>query len=109
MITKAFYRYRDGKNLIDTPNLPPKGTVYETLTQAIASAGKVLTDGTKNMGVVITSDITKWAEVAAPPKPSRPGQAAAELTLVKAELDRYKALTDKQRIDVIWEYLGLDE
>ena len=91
MKTKPFYRYRNGKNLIDTPNLPPKGTAYETLTQAIADTGKALTDGTKSMGVVITADISRWAEVDAPPKPIWPGQASFELTLVKAELDRYKA------------------
>jgi hypothetical protein len=66
MIIRNLYRYRDGKSLIDTPVLPPKGTVYETLTQLIADPGKDLTDGTNHMGVVNTADASKWTEIDAP-------------------------------------------
>ncbi len=43
---------------------------------------------------------------------SKDKEKKAKAEVVKAdakERSKVKALTDKQRIDVIWEYLGLDE
>ena len=64
-----------------------------TMTRLVADDGKSLTDGKVTVDCIDipTADIPKWSEVVKPPDPPDPMDAEAELPLVKAELDKYKA------------------